>query len=255
MKTEKLKTGWIPDIPDHRDIKYSTKYRIPKKLPTNVDLRPFCSPIENQGGLSSCTANALVGALEFLEKKDGMVVTDLSRLFVYFGERLIEHSVKVDNGASLRSGIKSLYHNGICPEVEWPYIESKFAIKPTTICYKDAKKHKITSYQRLNTLDEMKSCLAGGYPFVFGFAVYVSLQTPKVHKTGIIPFPKKDERATGEGHAILCVGYDDAKGRFLIRNSWGKGWGMDGYGTMPYRYLEDRNLSDDFWTIRTGLNM
>ena len=116
------------------------------------------------------------------------------------------------------------------------------------------KKRKITSYQRINTLDEMKSCLADGYPFVFGFSAYISL-TPKVTKTGIIPLPKRNERATNEGHAVLCVGYNDSKKQFLIRNSWGKDWGMNGYGTMPYSYLEDRNLSDDFWTIRTGLNM
>jgi C1A family cysteine protease len=194
----------------------------------------FCGPIENQGNLGSCTANALVGALEFLENKDGKTVLDLSRLFVYYGERLIEHTVEIDNGSSLRSGIKSLFHNGVCTEDKWPYIESKFTKRPSPVCYADAKKRKITSYQRINTLDEMKSCLADGYPFVFRFSVYVSLKTPKVTKTGIIPLPKRNERATNEGHAVLCVGYNDLKKQFLIRNSWGKDWGMNGYGTMPY---------------------
>ena len=256
MKRElKFRTGWIPDIPDQRDIKYSAIYRIPKKLPPRVDLKAFCSTIENQGNLGSCTANALVGAVEFLEKKNGKPLTDLSRLFVYYGERLIEHTVSTDSGASLRSGIKSLYHNGVCPESEWPYVESQFTRKPSSLCYKHAKKRKITSYQRLNTVDEMKSCLAEGFPFSFGFAVYLSFRTPKVFKTGVIPMPKKDEAATNEGHAVLCVGYDDSKKVFRIRNSWGKDWGINGYGTMPYKYLEDRNLSDDFWTIRTGLHM
>ena len=111
---DKYRTGWIPDIPDQRDKKYSAIFRLPKKLPRHTDLSVFCGPIENQGNLGSCTANALVGALEFLENKDGKTVLDLSRLFVYYGERLIEHTVEIDNGSSLRSGIKSLFHNGVC---------------------------------------------------------------------------------------------------------------------------------------------
>lgn len=49
---------------------------------------------------------------------------------------------------------------------------------------------------------------------------------------------------------MLAVGYDDAKRHFIVRNSWGEGWGMQGYFTMPFDYLFDSNLSDDFWTVK-----
>ena len=95
----------------------------------------------------------------------------------------------------------------------------------------------------------MKSCLAMGLPFVFGFAVYEHVVSAAVAKTGILRMPKADERMLG-GHAILAVGYDDAHRRLLFRNSWGAGWGRQGYGEMPYAYLETRSLSDDFWAIQ-----
>jgi C1A family cysteine protease len=246
--------GWMPDVPDQRDYLLSTVLRIPAKLPRKVDLRPFCSKIEDQGQLGSCTANALAGALEFLEKKDNVAFEDFSRLFIYYNERAIEHSIQSDSGAMIRDGIKTLAKKGVCSETKWPYLVSKFRIKPTPSCYKDAMNHQITSYRRIITLDEMRACLAEGFPFVFGFTVYESFESQAVAKTGVVNMPKKDEQTMG-GHAVLAVGYDDAKERFMVRNSWGEGWGMKGYFTMPYKYVADRNLSDDFWTIRRGENM
>src|SRR5437879_5900028 len=120
--------GWLPDLPDHRDFSYSAIAPRLAALPTQVDLRKKCSPIENQGEIGACTANALVGALEFLELKDGVEFVDLSRLFVYYNERAIEGTVKQDSGAFLRDGIKSLAKQGVCPEQEWPYRVRDFTI-------------------------------------------------------------------------------------------------------------------------------
>lgn len=243
--------GWLPDLPDGRDHQYGLVYRVPKALPRSVDLRATCSPVEDQGALGSCTANALVGVLEFLEVKDGLALTDLSRLFVYYNERVIEHTVSQDSGAMLRDGIKTLARQGVCAEREWPYVISKFDDRPSAACYQEADRHQITSYQRLMTLDEMRACLASGYPFVFGFTVYESFESAAVAKSGKVQMPKQSERALG-GHAVCAVGYNDKAKRFTVRNSWGRGWGMKGYFSMPYDYLADRNLSDDFWTIRRG---
>ena len=248
---KKINFGWVPDLPDHRDVLYGVVRRVPAKLPKSADLRPMCSQVEDQGNLGSCTGNALAGALEFLERKDRVSFIDLSRLFIYYNERSLEHTVNSDAGAMIRDGIKTLAKLGVCSEAKWPYVESKFAAKPPAACYTEGLKHQITSYQRILTLDEMRTCLADGYPFVFGFTVYESFMTQQVAKSGIGPMPKKGEKVVG-GHAVVAVGYDDTKKVFIVRNSWGTSWGLGGYFTLPYAYLSDRNLSDDLWTIRAG---
>jgi C1A family cysteine protease len=243
--------GWVPDIPDNRDVMFRKVYRMPAKLPSSVDLRPQCSPVEDQGQLGSCTANALVGALEFLTIKNKKPFADMSRLFVYYNERVIERSVKQDSGAMLRDGIKTLAKQGACTEKLWPYDVNKFTAKPTAACYKQALNHQILSYQRIDTVDEMRACLADGFPFVFGFTVYEGFESRDVAKTGVLNMPGSKEKVMG-GHAVMGVGYDHRAKRFIVRNSWSESWGQKGYFTMPYAYLAKRNLSDDFWTIRGG---
>jgi C1A family cysteine protease len=240
------KFGWIPDIPDQRDYDVSLLKLPTKKLPPFVNLQKDCSPVEDQGELGSCTANALAGAVEFLELKEGLSLSDASRLFIYYNERVLINTVKQDSGACLRDGIKTLAKLGTCAEKSWPYDISKFTRKPPAPCYEEALDHQILSYYRINTLNQMKACLAGGLPFVFGFAVYSSFES--VAETGKAKMPKFWERELG-GHAVMAVGYNDKQERFIVRNSWGTGWGKQGYFTMPYAYLESRNLSDDFWAI------
>jgi len=251
--------GWVPDRPDQRDYLYSA-IRPVVRLPKEVDLRRLCSSVENQEELGSCTANALAGNLEYLDRKDDQSdsvsrlrrltesdYTDVSRLFIYYNERALEGTVDYDSGASLRDGIKTLRKQGACWEKTWPYLIERFAKKPAKKCYLEAKRHRIESYHRIGALHEMLTCLAEGYPFVFGFTVYESFQSQRVAKTGVVSMPGKKEKAIG-GHAVLAVGYNQKQKRFLVRNSWGTEWGKDGYFTMPYEYLE--TLSADFWTIR-----
>lgn len=246
--------GWLPDVPDWRDIPFATVFRVPKRLPARVDLSGACSPVEDQGALGSCTAQALAGALEFLELKTlGAAAPtrfrDLSRLFVYYNERVAHGTVTEDSGAMLRVGIKVLKAQGVCREQLWPYAIKRFAEKPPAACYVEARKHQVTAYQRLSALPEMKACLAMGLPFVFGFAVYESALSEVAARTGVIRLPQPRERMLG-GHAVMAVGYDDKTQRARFRNSWGTGWGRRGYGLIPYAYLESRALSDDFWCIQ-----
>ncbi len=242
--------GWIPDQPDQRDHLYAAPAQFLAELPPRADLRPHCPAVYNQGALGSCTANAIGGAIEFDRIKQKLPDFVPSRLFIYYNERVIEGTVGLDSGAQLRDGIKSVASQGVCPEPEWPYLIENFTTKPSPRAYKDAKLDRAISYQSLvQDMNQMKGCLASGYPFVFGFTVYESFETETVKSTGHAPMPGWGERPIG-GHAVMAVGYDDASQWFLVRNSWGAAWGMKGYFTMPYSYLIQAGLSRDFWTIR-----
>jgi C1A family cysteine protease len=243
------KYGWIPDLPDQRDYLYAELAVAPPPLPKQIDLRHYCSPIESQGELGACTACALVGNLEYLKKFKQQKIINFSKLFLYYHERMVRGTVNQDSGASLRDGIKTLVKIGDCLESLWPYKISKYKVKPPQKAYTDAQNYQITNYYRLHSLTEMKHTLSDGYPFVFGFAVYESLESALVTETGIIPLPQPEERVLG-GHAVMAVGYNDSKAQFIIKNSWGQVWGNAGYGFMPYTYLTNSKLSADFWTIR-----
>ena len=175
-----------------------------------------------------------------------------SRLFIYYNERVIEGTVQQDAGAQIRDGVKAVATQGVCFEQgpdSWPYDITKFADTPPPACYAAALPNTVLQYSRIvRTAQQFKGCLAGGHPFVFGFTVYESFESQAVAATGVVPMPAAQEKTLG-GHAVLAVGYDDSQQRFIVRNSWGTGWGMEGYFTMPYAYLTSRNLASDFWTI------
>jgi C1A family cysteine protease len=249
MKTARY--GWIPDLPDHRDHFYAAPAEIMAAIPTQVDLRAQCPPVFDQGQLGSCTANAIAAAMEFDQMKQKLAdVFTPSRLFIYYNERVIEGTVNSDSGAQIRDGIKSIGKQGACHEKLWPYDIAKFKSKPPAACYKDALANKAILYQRLvQDTVQFKGCLATGYPFVMGFTVYESFESPQVAKSGKVSMPGAGEKVVG-GHAVMVVGYDDGAQTLIVRNSWGPGWGMKGYFTMPYAYAASSNLASDFWTVK-----
>jgi C1A family cysteine protease len=242
--------GWNRDIPDERDFVYSAPLmRYPQGLPPAADLSSECPPVYDQGSLGSCTANAIAGAIEFDQKKQGTQEFVPSRLFIYYNERVIEGTTGYDSGAQIRDGIKTVATLGAPTEADWPYDLAKFTLEPPPQAYTDAKTDVVSSYSRVNQdLMQMRGCLASGFPFVFGFTVYESFESDVVAQTGIVPMPGTGEKILG-GHAVLAVGYDDAKRAFIVRNSWGDTWGLKGYCMMPYEFLLSKN-SSDFWTIR-----
>jgi C1A family cysteine protease len=253
MLTRKIaRYGWIPDLPDHRDHIFAAPVATQAKLPPKVDLRPQCPPVVDQGQLGSCTANAIGNAHRFDQMKQGVAKPFMpSRLFVYYNERSMEGTVNSDSGAQIRDGVKSIAQQGVCDEVDWPYVITKFKTKPPATCVKKALAHQALTYRRLiQNATQMKGCLASGYPFVFGFSVYESFESQQVAKSGVVQMPAAGEKALG-GHAVLAVGYDDASQRFTVMNSWSDKWGMKGFFTIPYAYLSDTGLASDFWTIST----
>ncbi len=273
---EPLGMGWLRDLPDFRDYDEENDAIAPQleaigvadpkavKLATKVDLRPWCSPIENQGALGSCTANAVVGLVEYFERRAHAKHLDASRLFLYKATRDLLHWTG-DTGAYLRSTMGALALFGVPPEEYWPYQIASFDIEPNAFCYSFAQNFQAISYYRLDPpgtspatlLTRIRTNLAGGLPSVFGFTVYSSIV--QAATSGQIPYPTAGEKVLG-GHAVLAIGYDDAmkitnantgtqtKGALIVRNSWGGAWGDHGYGAIPYDYVT-KQLAVDFWSL------
>jgi C1A family cysteine protease len=263
--------GWRPDLPDFRD--YTTedpkvapmlaKTSSKKRLATSADLRQWCSPIEDQGQLGSCTANAAAAIYEYFERRAFGRHADVSRLFIYKTTRDLM-KVKGDTGAELRSTMGALVLFGAPPEEYWPYDVARFDSEPPSFVYAFAQAFQAVKYFRLDPpgtsrtelLTKIKTQAVAGLPSMFGFTCYSSLQGPDADK-GMIPFPTSGEKVIG-GHAIVVVGYDDgvqcknaSKGALLIRNSWGTTWGQQGYGYLPYDYVV-KGLAEDFWVMVKG---
>ena len=201
-------------------------------------MREWDSLVEDQGTLGSCEGNAITNAYELQVKRlYPEKFVELSRLFVYYNSRLLDNSVMEDAGAYLRDGMKAIQKFGICSEKLWPYDIKKFTVKPTEECYKDAESRTITSYQSLDTLDEVLHAINDNKPVVIGVTVYDSFNLVS-KENPVIRNPIENEKDSGGGHAMTIVGYDIPKKQFLIKNSFGTDWGDNGYGWLPFDYAE-----------------
>jgi len=241
--------GWLPDLPDARDHYYTAAPLTMATMPSSVDLRAKCPAVYDQGQLGSCTANGVAAAIEFDLMKQGKTVFTPSRLFIYWNERAIEGTTDQDSGAMIRDGVKSVASLGAPPETDWPYDVTQFTAEPPPEAYADALNYRAISYARVvQEMRQMKGCLAEGAPFVFGFSVYDSFESDIVASTGVVPMPSASDTLLG-GHCVVAVGYDDSNQWFICRNSWGAGWGDQGYFYMPYLYLASATLAQDFWRI------
>jgi len=278
---QKLSMGWLPDHPDFRDYHFGndevralfegTRFEngtLPA-LPVSVDLRAWCSPIENQGALGSCTANAGVGLMEYFQRRAFGNYINASRLFLYKVTRNFMQMTG-DTGAYLRSTMGAMVLFGVPPEKFWKYNIAAFDVEPSAFCYNFADNYKAVKYYRLDPvgtsqaqlLSNVKNNLAAGFPSMFGFSVYNSFYQAQL--TGKVPFPAASGDPFLGGHAVVAVGYDDTikiqssipgspitTGALLIRNSWGN-WGpMGGYLWMPYDFII-KDLAEDFWTLNSA---
>lgn len=249
MPSEALDTahlGHRRDEPDSRDVRYVAPDL--GTLPPSVDLRAHCAPAYAQGHIKSCSANALSSVLTYLGNKNAAPIEAPSRLFIYWNERVLAGTQDSDAGSTLRYGIKAVAKQGACAETLWPYDPTLVCTQPKQACF-DAASVRAISYASIEQhIDPLKTCLADGFPFVFGMAVYPSMFHPQADFS--IPLPGANETSVGD-HAVMAAGYDDQRKALLVLNSVGTAWGQQGYFYMPYDYVTSPNLTYDFWTIRS----
>jgi hypothetical protein len=244
-------TGQLPDAPDPSDGIYRPAASTLASLPPAVDWRPVCPGVYDQGQIGSSVAQALAGGLEFSRRRQDVEVFTPSRLFIYYIAREAAGTQADDAGATYRDSLQAVNRYGAPPEAEWPYLTDKLAQRPPRRVYQAAARHAAIAYKRLrNRLDQVKGCLAEGYPVLLGFPVYASFAGREIAATGRVPLPGDDEQILG-GHAVMIVGYDDAEQSFVVRNSWGAAWGMGGYFLLPYAYLSLPVRGIDLWTVRS----
>lgn len=236
MKNFKFTWGVKPQPPDTND--QIIDHAALPAAPTELDMRKYFSPIENQLDLNSCSANAFVGAIEMLEKKSSKYM-DESRLYLWYNTRLIEGIADKDEGVYIRDVPKALTRYGICKESTWPYDKKKWKNTPNDTAYSEGRSRKDFKYYAASRGDvgALKKILAQGYPVVFGMWCFPAFMDTAIMKTGILPEPKSGEKAEG-GHAILAAGYSDSKSWIICRNSYGTLWGDSGWFYMPYSYYE-----------------
>jgi C1A family cysteine protease len=286
--TDSRGLGWLPDVPKPNDYSPSHAAVAPllaktkaaahvtalksvgerevasTPLPASVDLRPWFSPIEDQGSLGSCTANAAAGLLEYFERRGSGTYVDASRLFLYKAERDLLGWTG-DTGAYLRTAMEALVLFGAVPERYWPYdgrppaTNTHYDVEPPAFCYAFGANYKAIKYFRLDpagastaqALANIKAFLAAGFPSMFGFPVYSEYDNPL--PGGLIAYPGPNSHYRG-GHANIAAGYDDNlmiggnKGALLVRNSWGTSWANAGYGWLSYKYVT-QGLADDWWSM------
>ncbi len=258
--------GWQKSLPDFRDYSLeSPEVRAMldrlRPFPASADETPeteslasYFPDVDDQQQINSSPAQACVDLVQYFDRRALGRTVRLSKLFVYQAtQRLL--GTMGDNGVDLRSTLKAIASFGIPYEQHWPYNLDKIHEEPAAFLYAFADRFRSIRYLRLDgrnstgqdTLAIVKSFLNAGFPSVFGFSVPTSTS-----RDGDIPYRPTFDTIQG-GQAVVAVGYDDqrlssTKGALQFRNSWGRDWGDDGYGWLPYAYVEEQ-LAGDFWTV------
>lgn len=237
------------DLDEHPfQVPFQKKY-----LPPGVDLRQWMPSVEDEGALATCTASALAGAVEYLVARASGRHVDVSRMFLYYNQRLWANRVQQDQGGSLRDGIRVLHRLGVPAERDWPFSLDLLAVAPPARVYEAARRHRVVGYHRVPLdLDSIRGCLAGGIPIAFGTHIWRSFTAVGIE--GLIPLPRVGDSPEGR-HALLLVGYSDREQLVIVRNSWGTDWGNQGYGYLPYKYLLNPAWTHTLWAVRTHANV
>ena len=240
--------GCLPPVDSPKDFRAVPNLQ---GLPRTVDLRPECTPVEDQGQVGSCTANAAVGALEFQRRREGKPNVDLSRLFVYYNSRKMTGRDREDCGATIAQCMAALLAFGTPAETSWPYDPGSVYTAPPPQVFDEALGNTPREYAKVEGLEHVKGALARHQPVVFGTSLPERC-FEEAGKTGVMPTPtaaEVEDAAQRGGHAMLLVGYDAGARTFIVRNSWGPTWGQGGYCTMTFDTFEGTRAATTSWVL------
>jgi len=235
----------------------------PLKNPSTFSLKSKVVNVYDQKQTGSCTANAICQAYNIL---GDFSTFQPSRMYLYYKERLVENNNSSrgisDTGADAADGLNWIQKIGICSESDWPYVESNANISPPCKCDCDAVYHSLSGIASLdqpnnanytsNLSTAIKNTLVEGYPVLIGVQVYDSFMAST---SGHIPMPDTNAETLQGGHEILITGYSDATSEFQFVNSWGNTWGDEGFGYLPYSYITDKNLTQEFRYFTKVINL
>ena len=227
------------DVEDVRD--YRVKIHL-EGLNKISSLEQYLPPIRNQGAIGSCGSHAFICAYEMMLKMKGQhKITDLSELFHYYIVRDVlqqtNEDTDIDDGQSLRDGVKILKNVGVCPEELWRYDWMKYKQQPPNLAYVFAYLYKIKAYYRVYSLMELKQQIdIDKRPVVIGLTIDSEFKNNKliksINKNNIIG-----------GHAMCAYKYDDEKELIHLWNSWD-----DGEKIITYNVLRENLI--DMWSIK-----
>jgi C1A family cysteine protease len=249
--------GWRRDELDERDHSFETFWHETVRFSPVYSLRGISPSSYDQLDLGSCVGNGVARVVQ-LQRRHQKLVPDWvpSRLAIYYWARLLDGTEAVDAGAQIRNGIKAITKFGAPPEADWIYNPNKFAVAPDAAAVQAGLLNQALRYYRVQqTVTWIKTALMQGFGVVYGFNVYPQFESNAAAVTGIIQMPRRNATPIG-GHCQVIVGWNDTKtangvtGYWECANSWGSGWGDNGYDWMPYGYLTSTRLASDFWTVQ-----
>lgn len=237
-------------IPRLKEEALAETYEPHEVRATSLDMRSYFSSIKDQGEIGSCLAFALTSVFEYvMYSANRTKEVNLSEQFLYYNARMLGSEggeVHGVNGSFLKPAIESLIQYGIASEDEWPYVKERADEKPSDKAYEDAKKRMLKKAQNVpRNVNAIKSALEDGYPVVGSFTLCPSFANID---HGFVTMPDEEEisyakeNSENSAHAMTIVGFEDNLQCFLVRNSWGKGWGVFGYCYVPYGYVEHESL-------------
>jgi hypothetical protein len=248
--------GWTGvGLPRRRFPALALDYYPPLPPQGSVITTGFLPPIWDQGQTSSCVGHGTTRAIAYARAKQGLPYVDLSRLFPYWNARVVEGGQATDSGASVGDGIAASLQFGDCPYTDLPTDAALVTTQPSSQIFANAIKHRAFTATRIFGANptafqyRFKHCIdLLGFPVVFGFTVYESFESDQVANTGVAPMPGPNEQIVG-GHCVAAVAYDDTTQLVTCDNSWNTTWGQAGRFQLPYSYIFDPDMADDFHAI------